>query len=199
MRVKDVMTTECFTALADSPIADVARQLLQQRVSALPIIDQTGKLVGTVSEDDLLTAAPIAAGGEPNAFLAASSQGATAADVMHPVDLTFTEDTPLVEAVDRFHRSRLQRIPVTRRGVLIGTVSRTDVLRGVVEYEDALETQRADRQIRNLILTRLQSVGGVRADFENFTVTDGVVQFWGSPPTDQELEIVRAALDLHTP
>ncbi len=168
---------------------------MRQHVSVLPIVDRTGKLVGTISENDLLAAAPLAAGNESQAFTAASSSGKTAADIMCPVDLTFRAETPLAEAVEEFKQSAAYRIPVTRRGVLIGMVTRTDVLRGMVAYRDALAIQKADRRLRERILARLQRTEHARSDFDNFTVTDGIVHFWGSPPTNEELEIVRIELD----
>lgn len=194
LRARDIMTTDCSTVRVDCPIADVARRLLHRGVSSMPVVDPLGRLVGIVTESDLINAAPMAAGRESSEFLAASVRGATARDVMNSRVATIEESTLLSDIIESLDRYELRSIPVTRDGILVGIVSRADILRAMAHCNDERAARRADRQLRAEILSRLEQASDVRPDFINFTVTDGIVNFWGSAPTGTEIEIARRAM-----
>jgi CBS-domain-containing membrane protein len=111
MKVKEIMKTPVYTADVDMPTADVAKLLVQYRISAVPVIDASGAVVGLVSELDLI-----------------SRDGATARDVMSPGIVSVTEDTDVDDVRHLLVDRRIRRVPVLSGGQLVGVVSRADLV-----------------------------------------------------------------------
>ena len=111
MKVKEIMQAPVFTASVDMPTADVANLLVRHRISAVPVLDATGAVVGLVSEHDLI-----------------SRQGATALDVMSPGIVSVTEDTDVDDVRHLLVDRRIRRVPVLSGGQLVGIVSRADIV-----------------------------------------------------------------------
>lgn len=111
MKVKEIMKTPVYTADVDMPTADVAKLLVQYRISAVPVIDASGVVVGLVSELDLI-----------------SRDGATARDVMSPGIVSVTEDTDVDDVRHLLVDRRIRRVPVLSGGRLVGVVSRADLV-----------------------------------------------------------------------
>jgi CBS-domain-containing membrane protein len=111
MKVKQIMTAQVITANVDMPTADVAQLLVSRRISAVPVIDGAGAVVGLVSEHDLI-----------------SREGATAADVMSPGIVSVTEETDVDDVRHLLVDRRIRRVPVLSGGQLVGIVSRADIV-----------------------------------------------------------------------
>lgn len=143
MRVKDFMTSPVVTVAPDSPIADAAKLMLDHRVSGLPVLDRGGRLVGIVSERDLLRrrcneprpqrrhwlqlmTECTELGEEPARF-----RTLTVGDVMTTGPLTVAESTSLEEAGKLLERHRIKRLPVMRGQQVVGVISRADLLRAL--------------------------------------------------------------------
>jgi CBS domain-containing protein len=176
--VKDVMTTHVIAARRTATYKEIAVMLHEQRVSAFPVIDDDNKVIGVVSEADLLTKE--AFGGTLPAVLEgmtgqrehAKLTGITAAELMSKPPVTIGPDEPVTSAARLMYARQVKRLPViSDDGTLIGIVSRADVL-SVYSRPDA-EIQREIAQ--DLIL----------GNPDGFTVTvkDGVVTIAGTPET----------------
>ncbi len=111
MKVKEIMKAPVYTADLDMPTADVANLLVQHRISAVPVIDATGTVVGLVSEHDLI-----------------SRSGPTARDIMSPGIVSVTEDTDVDDVRHLLVDRRIRRVPVVSGGQLVGVVSRADIV-----------------------------------------------------------------------
>ncbi|MEV5410870.1 CBS domain-containing protein [Thermopolyspora sp. NPDC052614] len=111
MKVKDIMTAPVITVRRDTSVPDVAALLRGRRVSAVPVVDDEGAVVGLVSEYDLL-----------------AREGATAADVMTSAVISVTEDTDVDEVRHLLVERRIRRVPVLSGGHMVGIVSRSDVM-----------------------------------------------------------------------
>jgi CBS domain-containing protein len=111
MKVKEIMKAPVFTVGLDMLTADVAKLLVQRRISAVPVLDATGAVVGLVSEHDLI-----------------SRDGPTAADVMSPGIVSVTEDTDVDDVRHLLVDRRIRRVPVMSGGQLVGIVSRADIV-----------------------------------------------------------------------
>jgi CBS domain-containing protein len=111
MKVKDIMKSPVYTAGVDMPTADVAKLLVQYRISAVPVIDASGAVVGLISELDLISRA-----------------GPTARDVMSPGIVSVTEDTDVDTVRQLLVDRRIRRVPVLSGGRLVGVVSRADLV-----------------------------------------------------------------------
>jgi CBS domain-containing protein len=166
--VRDVMTTGVVTVRPDTPYREIAAMFREHRVSGFPVTADDGKVIGVVSESDLLTLAD----GHHRGHRAAGP--ATAGDLMtHPAVTTSPDD--LVRTAARvMHSHRLQRLPVTdREGRLEGIVSRSDVLSVF---------RRSDAELRREI-TQDVIADGFFTDPARLTVTvhKGIVTLEGEP------------------
>jgi CBS domain-containing protein len=115
MLVKEIMTAPVITAPVGATPAKVAELLSKHHISAVPIVDDDGAVVGIVSEFDLL-----------------SRKGATAGDVMSPSVITVSEETPGDDVRALLVDRRIRRVPVLSGQQLVGVVSRSDMIRLLV-------------------------------------------------------------------
>jgi CBS domain-containing protein len=180
--VKDVMSTHVIAVRQRAPYKEMAAMLHEQRVSAFPVIDDDNKVIGVVSEADLLTkeAFEAAPHGAIDSMLRrrehAKASALTAAELMTKPPVTIGPDAPVAQAARLMRSRRVKRLPVTRDdGTLIGIVSRADVLSVY---------NRPDADIRREITQDL-ILGLLLCDPDRFTVTvkDGIVTIEGTPET----------------
>ena len=128
MRVRDVMTTPAVTVHAGAPLSEVARLLDQHGVTALPVVDDHDHVVGMVSETDVVRDAVPR---DPWAHDLHPSNGAYAtrvADVMTYNPITVLPDTELPVVADVLVTNLVQNLPVVDDGVVVGVVSRHDLV-----------------------------------------------------------------------
>ena len=181
--VKDVMTTRVATVRKDAPYKAIATLLTQYRVSAFPVLDDNGTVIGVVSEADLLCKQALAAamGGRParpgpyhDDFARAAA--VTAADLMTTPPVTITPGDPVTSAARLMYNTGVKRLPVvSENGHLAGIISRADVLSVY---------SRPDAEIRGEIEENV-ILNGFFADPDRFgvTVSAGVVTLEGLPET----------------
>ncbi len=180
--VKDVMSTHVIAVREFASFKEIATRLREQRVSAFPVIDLDNKVIGMVSEADLLPKEALE-GTVPSVLhsLGRSREqsritAVTAADLMTKPPVTIGPDESVTRAARLMYSRRVKRLPVTNDdGRLIGIVTRSDVL-SVYGRPDA-EIQREITQ--DLIL------GEFLCDPAKFTVSvkDGIVTIEGTPET----------------
>ena len=178
--VKDVMSTHVIAVRQSAPYKKMAAMLHEQRVSAFPVLDDDNKVIGVVSESDLLTkeafdaAPPGALDGMLRRREHARASAVTAAELMTKPPVTIGPDAPVTEAARLMYSRRVKRLPVTSDdGTLIGIVSRADVLSVY---------SRPDADIHREI-TQDEILGTFLCDPDRFTVTvtDGIVTIAGIP------------------
>jgi CBS domain-containing protein len=134
--VRDVMTEYVVVVRPETPFREIVDALASRRVSAVPVIDPDNRVVGVVSENDLLH--KIEFGGHEAARLfdgrrrravKSKAAGDTAAELMTAPAITIGPDATLAEAARRMEELRVKRLPVVEAGRLVGIVSRSDVLK----------------------------------------------------------------------
>lgn len=145
-KARELMTKDVLAVSPDTPAREIARLLLDRSVSAAPVVDASGAVIGMVSEGDLIGRAEmdrearrdwwlalLAEGGTLNPdFLASLRNGAqTARDVMSAPVITVDEAAEAAEIARLLASYRIKRVPVLRDGKLVGIVSRADLLRGL--------------------------------------------------------------------
>ncbi|MFD2180592.1 CBS domain-containing protein [Rhodoplanes azumiensis] len=143
MRVRDFMSSPVVAIGPDRPICEAAQLMLDHRVSGLPVVDAGGRLVGIVSERDLLRRR---SNGDPprrphwlqlmterNALEQEPERfhTLTVGDVMTTDLVTVGENTPLEEAGRLLESRRIKRLPVVRGQRVVGVISRADLLRAL--------------------------------------------------------------------
>ncbi len=182
--VRDVMTRQVVSVREDASFKEMAAMLRRTRISAFPVIDSADRVIGVVSEADLLVKEAVQATG--TSFIAAlrhireedKASGVTAVALMTRPAITIGPDAPVAEAARIMYDRRVKRLPVVDAvGRLLGIVSRADVL---------AVFSRPDEEIRDEIVHRVLPavVVGKSADFD-VTVRDGIVTISG-PPLDEQ-------------
>jgi CBS domain-containing protein len=178
--VKDLMTTEVVAVRRDTTFTELAAALRRYRVSTLPVVDDAGRVIGVVSEADLLAKEALADPGVAAELVhhkdVRKAEGLTAGDRMTREAVTASPDDPVEQATRMMHFLRVKRLPVVDSGgQLVGIVSRADVL---------AVFDRTDEEIRKDIIDTML-LHEFLIDPRQFTVIveDGVVTLKGTPET----------------
>ncbi|MFN3285728.1 MAG: CBS domain-containing protein [bacterium] len=154
LRVRDVMTSPAVTVKENTPVKEVAEVLLRHRISGVPVVSESGELVGILTEADLLyKELPEENGGwrfRPDPQGLRKKEGVVARDLMTWPVITVEEDTPVREAARLMGRHRVNRLPVVRAGQVVGIVSRADVIKALARQDSELE-----RAVRGVLLREL--------------------------------------------
>jgi CBS domain-containing protein len=183
--VKDVMSTHVIAARKGASFKEMAEKLREHRVSAFPVVDHDGKVIGVVSEADLLTKEALDGGlaGMPGMISGIlqrkeeeRASGLTAGDLMTHPAVTVQPDDSVEHAARLMYTRRVKRLPVTdAAGHLVGIISRADVLGVYSRPDEEIRKEICDEVIPN----------GFLADPPRLTVTvhDGIVTLEGKPDT----------------
>jgi CBS domain-containing protein/nitroimidazol reductase NimA-like FMN-containing flavoprotein (pyridoxamine 5'-phosphate oxidase superfamily) len=177
MRASEFMTADVMTVSPDTTVKEAAAQLASRGITALPVVDEEGRLVGIVSEGDILRGRVPA---DPRRHVRdVSGEGGplahTVAEIMtpHPVALPVTADES--DFAGLMVSRRIKSIPVvTPEGRVVGIVSRRDLLGSLT---------RDDESIRTDVLALLRLYTGDRVDWQ-VEVVDGAVSLAG--PADEQ-------------
>jgi CBS-domain-containing membrane protein len=194
LTVRDVMSPSVVTVTPDTPLKEVARVLVDRRISGVPVVDDAGTVLGIVSEADLLVKEQGADAihhrrlarllGESTESREQSVKlGAlTAAEAMTSPAVTIAPGRPIHEAAAVMTTRHMNRLPVIDGGTLIGIVSRADLVRAYVRSDEELEAT-----IRDDVILRI-----LWLDPSHFTVTvkDGVAAISGQVDRRSTAEIL---------
>jgi CBS domain-containing protein len=178
--VEAVMTSHVVTARPSTPFQELVRLLEQHRISALPVTDDNGRLVGIVSEADLLVKE-----GYPHGTTDADwadvlryrqrlgkATGSSAAQVMAAPVITVPLDTSVIDAVRLMVRLDVKHLPVTdARGRLAGIVTRSDLLQVFLRPDPAVRWEVDHHIVRGKL--------GIAAGEIQVDVHNGVVHLRG--------------------
>jgi CBS domain-containing protein len=205
MRAIDVMVRDVLTVRPDTDVADAIKLLAEHDVSALPVLDKEGNLVGVLSEADLIHRAEIGTekhrpwwlgavtGASTLAEEFAKSHGKKVGEAMTESVISVTEETPLSEVAALFERKRIKRVPVVEDGKFVGIVSRSNLIQALASGVGHIDQHDdTDRQIRFELLSRLKDQPWTGFGERNITVSDGVVHLWGLVGTESERKALLA-------
>jgi CBS-domain-containing membrane protein len=117
-KAADIMTTNVITAKKDMVLTDVIALLLRWHISAMPVVDDEDRIVGIVSEIDLV-----------NLTFDGNARDTTVEEIMVTDIVSFSPDTHLADLVQSFSKRHLRRVPIIDKGKVVGIVSRRDILR----------------------------------------------------------------------
>lgn len=189
--VRDVMTTRVVSVHKDASFKEMAAMLASRRISAFPVVDDDSRVIGIVSEGDLLV--KIAVQAEGTSVIAAlrhvreddKARGITAAELMSSPAITIGPEASVEAAARVMYDRRIKRLAVVNKaGRLMGIISRVDLLSVY---------SRPDSEIRDEILHRVlpDTMLTLPRDLDA-SVKDGIVTFSGGPLSEQTS---RAAID----
>jgi CBS domain-containing protein len=207
MLVRDVMVAPVITVEPSTTVQEAAKLFVEKQISAVPVLDGDGNLVGIVSEGDLLHR--VEAGTERRRSwwlhaliesdkLAAEyvkSHGHKVSDVMTRDVITTSPQTPLHEIATLMERNAIRRLPVLENGKLVGIVSRANLLQAVASARQMLDTAPSDKAIRDRILSNLQKEIWAHTGLLNVTVSNGIVDLWGLAESAAERKAIRVAAE----
>lgn len=206
MQAQDVMTTTVATIAAGASVQEAAALMFERRVSALPVVDDKHRVVGIVSEGDLLRRAELktdavrswwlgllALPAENRAADYLKTHGTTVADVMTRAVISVRRTTPLQEVARVLETHRIKRVPVLEGGRLVGIVSRADLVRRLATAPVRAHAKAVgDRGLRRQILKAI-SRSGLDATYVNVTVERGIVHLWGGVLSEVERDALGSA------
>jgi CBS domain-containing protein len=199
MQAKDVMTTDVVSVSPDARVGEIARLLLERGISAVPVMDEAGAMIGIVSEGDLVrrldgSHAPargswwltLLAGAESRAADYIKIYGVRAADVMTKDVVAVDPQTPSRDIARLLEERGIKRVPVVFGSRVVGIVSRANLLQALASAGSAPSISPSDAELRNSILRALSDQAGLRIAFPNILVTDGTVALWGAVDSETE-------------
>jgi len=148
LTARDIMTREIITITDDSTVKELARLLAIHQISGVPVIDDKGKLVGVVTESDLIFQTkklhiptvitildsvfylenPDKMGEEMKKMV-----GAKVKDILTSSPLTVNEDTPLDEIATMMAEKNVHTLPVVNKETLVGVIGKKDIIRTLIE------------------------------------------------------------------
>lgn len=211
MRARTIMSTTLFTVERKTPVRDVIRLLIDQRISGVPVVED-GAVIGIISEGDLILRERAYRQRGGMAFLAQQlfedheklaveyrkAHGLVAEDVMTEPVVTILPGTPVEEVAHLMAERHIKRVPVVEDNRLIGIVSRRDVLRAA--YERILSIHQgqdgrphSDQEIVAALLAELRDEPWAEVSHIRPTCQDGIVSLEGEVESEAEREAVVVA------
>ncbi len=194
MDVREVMTAEVITASVDTSLHEVARLLIDRRISGLPVVGAEGTLVGVVSETDFLVkqAGPgprrasllqwLLSGTPAAKHAAARLHATTAGEAMTTPPVTIGPDRPVFEAAALMAQARVNRLPVIDHGRLVGILTRADIVRAYA---------RDDEELVDVVREAVRAVDGLRV----VGVHNGVATLAGDVASPELLPAVHSLVE----
>lgn len=211
MQARDVMSTPVITVTEDASVSDVARLLLRHGISGVPVLGADGRLVGIVSEGDLVRRVESGTEREPSWWLRVfgdteehvrdyvKTHGRRVGDVMSRKVTTVREDAAIAEIAELLERERIKRVPVVRGNEVVGIVSRANLLHALASMptqvaQAATGAAPSDRTLKTRIEDEMRRAG-LDTSFVNVVVADGVAWLWGAVRTESQLDAARVAAE----
>ena len=208
MKAADVMTTKVVTVASDATAQEAAGLMLGNRISGLPVVDPSGKLVGIVSEGDLLHRAELGTERDrpwwlelltANRILACDyvkAHGRKVSELMTRDVITASPATPINAIARLLEKHAIKRVPILDHGKLVGIVARANLVQGLAGLKVETPARQAgkDAEIREEAIARL-----LRAPWRpwllNVTVHDGVTDLWGIANSKEEKTAAGVAVE----
>lgn len=208
MRAGDVMTREVATVAPDTTVNKVVEAMMNRHISAVPVVDEAGRVVGIVSEGDLVRRQELGTDKHPSWWLRLirapedrardylKSHGVYARDVMTKEVATVSEDTELSDVADLLETKQIKRVPVLQDGKLVGIVSRADIIRGLAAHKAPLPApSKDDTTLRAAIEKEVRDEIGAHSYSTNIIVTNGTVHLWGTVESTEVKDAMKVAAE----
>jgi CBS domain-containing protein len=210
MKAADVMVSPVITVGPECSVQDLADILLDNHISAVPVVSNNGGLVGIVSEGDLIRRTEtdterrrsrwlaLLIGTQPLAAEFVKSHARRVADVMTREVIVAAPDTPLRHIAALFEKNGIKRVPIVSNGKLVGIVSRANLIQALASARKELKvaTATSDLMIREELLSHLRTEPWAKTSRLNVIVHDGTVELWGAVRSQTEKQAVRVAAEL---
>jgi CBS domain-containing protein len=210
MRVRDIMTRRVVSAAPETSVLELATLMLDNRVSAIPIISGES-LAGIVSEADLLHRYELGTQrgeaaqpwwrrlfmGEDAPWSYVEAHAMKVRDIMTTPVVSVNDDASVGDVAALFESRKIRRAPVLNAGAMVGIVSRADFVRALVARTEIRRDPRpkSDESILRALLEELESHRWWHPDRTRVTVQDGIVHISGLFDSPQERVATRVAAE----
>ena len=209
MNASDVMVRDVITVGPEATVHDVAVLLLKNRISGVPVVDADGKLLGVVTEGDLLHRSEAGTERRPSRWLAFFSSTAVLAeqfvkshsnkvsDIMTRRVITAPPSMSLRDIASLLEKNGIKRVPIVDNGKLVGIVSRANLIQALASVpvqKPAVAID--DTALREQVLANISSKAWARPSLINAIVHDGAVELWGIVSTEAEKTAVRVSAEV---
>ena len=205
MKAKDIMTTRVIAVGPDEPVTGIAQKLTDHHISAVPVVEEDGALLGIVSEGDLLRRPEIGTEKPSGSWwlnlwrdpsdLAddfTKAHGKTARDVMTAPVISVGPEAPLSEIAETLERNHIKRVPIVEDGRVVGLISRANIIREIASATAVpIDTDADDEAIRRTIDKALSEQPWASYGTTSVTVKQGRVEFWGVVGSESERAATR--------
>jgi CBS-domain-containing membrane protein len=192
MIASEIMTRDVTTVSPSASVREAAKLMVDRRLSGLPVVTSDGQPVGMLTASDLLHRVETGTEKRPSWFTSffsnpddmarqyAKAHGLKAHEVMSRHVISVRHDADLSEVADVLDRNGLKRVPVVQDGLLVGIVSRSDLVRVLSEASvgQPIATS-GDAAVQNAIWQAIRKETWLNSGYVNITVKDGVVEAWG--------------------
>ncbi|HWM48232.1 MAG TPA: CBS domain-containing protein [Xanthobacteraceae bacterium] len=207
MKAADVMVRDVVTVSPDATVHEVVLLLLKNRISGVPVVDAAGKLVGIVSEGDLLHRAEagteqrhsrflsVFASNEARAAEYVKSHSRKVSDIMTKNVVTASPATSLRDIAAMLEKNGIKRVPIVDNGKLVGIVSRANLIQALA-VAPVQQASVDDTALRDEVMNKINSKSWSRPYLVNALVRDGTVELWGIVSTDAEKNALRVVAEV---
>jgi CBS domain-containing protein len=208
MKAQDIMTREVTTVSPDTSVRDIAALMVEKHISGVPVLAADGKVVGMVSQSDLLHRAEVGterkrkwwfrtfADSDALAREYAKAHGLKAHDVMSRYVVSVRDDAELRDVADILDSHRVKRVPVMKEGRLVGIITRGDLVRALSQAQISKTAKTIDNAaLHKTLHDRIRTQPWINDSYINLTVNDGVVELWGFVVTADQHSALRALIE----
>ena len=205
MLARQIMTKDVISVGPESTVRDVARLLIERRISGVPVVDGDSRVLGMISEADLIfrveTGArrprswwlSLFAGGGESAADFIKSHSRHVSDLMTRDVVWVEEETPVADVAKTLEERHVRRVPVLRQGRLVGIISRADLVRMLALSPEPLKaiSSSTDEAIQEQVASALRAQPWAGGFPIKVIVTNGVVHLWGLVGSGTEEKAIR--------
>ncbi|MBX9825174.1 MAG: CBS domain-containing protein [Xanthobacteraceae bacterium] len=208
MQASDVMGVNVVTVGPESSIQQAAAVMLEKGISGLPVVSKDNRLVGIVSEGDLMRRADAGTGRRHSWWLRmlmgrdglareyVREHAFKVEDVMTRAVITAEPSTSLGEIADLLERNRIKRVPIVEGDKLVGVVSRANIVQAVAScLLSDRATNQTDATLRERVLSRFEGEPWAQTCLINVTVSQGTADLWGIAESDAQKQAFRVAAE----
>lgn len=210
MKARDIMAVNVVTVGPEASVRQVADILFKNRISALPVVDEHGALIGIVSEGDLTRRAELETDDRRSWWLEifarkseeklaieyVKSHGRRVKDIMTRKVVTAGPATSLRDIAALLEKNRIKRVPIVASGKVVGIVSRANLVQALASlHEGSRQSAASDSTIRKKVMAQFKSAQWSRHALLNATVQAGTVKLWGIVDSEAEKAAARVAAE----
>jgi CBS domain-containing protein len=208
MKASDIMTRDVVTVKPETSVREIAELMTQHRISGLPVVNAGGRVVGILSESDLLHRAET--GTEKRrkwwmrAFIDtdqlareyAASHARNAGDIMSKDVVSVDADMELGDVAELLDRKKLKRLPVTQNGQLAGMITRGDLVRALtVRLREAAASPGVSEDLARSIRSRMQRETWLDTALVSVSVDGGEVELAGLVASHDQRRALRLLVE----